>query len=211
VKYIDQQYGTVKRIHSDCGGEFMNNILKVYCDQKMLLSYTVNNNFQVSASDVENAYLNAKVDKDIYITQPEGAIDQDEPGFICKLEKSLYGLKQAAKLWHDHLSAILQANQLTQDTNEPTLFYNEPRTIVISTFVDDMLALWKDSDAWLKFTQNLKKSLHIKIANNPSLFLGMTLKWSKEGVHISHESQIGSFLIKQGMNARVYLLPWSNT
>jgi histone deacetylase 1/2 len=170
-----------------------------YMIVKMLLAYAINNNFWVSALDVENAYLNAKVDKEIYMHQPEGAVDQKHPNNICKLEKSLYGLKQAAKLWHDHLSAILCSNQLIQDINEPTLFHNQERTIVINTFVDDMLALWKDARAWEDLAQGLRKSLRIKVANNPSLFLGMTLKWTNDGVHISHENQIGAFLTKHGM------------
>jgi hypothetical protein len=171
-----------------------------YMIVKMLLSFAINNGFYVSALDVENTYLNAKVDKEIYMTQPEGAIDQKQPAQVCKLEKSLYGLKQAGKLWHDHLTAILCLNHLIQDINETTLFYNGERTIVINTFVDDMLALWKDVKAWQDFLKGMEKSLHIKVANKPSLFLGMTLKWTSNGVHINHESQIGAFLSKHGMD-----------
>jgi hypothetical protein len=171
-----------------------------YMIVKLLLAYAINNDFHVSALDVENAYLNAKVDKDIFMNQPEGAIDGEQPNYVCKLEKSLYGLKQAAKLWHDHLTTVLCSTSLSQDDTEPTLFYNQDRTIVINTFVDDMLALWKDDKAWQQFINDLRNALRIKVANKPSLFLGMTLKWSSTGVHISHESQIGSFLIRHQMD-----------
>jgi hypothetical protein len=51
------------------------------------------NDFCVSALDVENAHLNTKVDRDIFMSQPEGAVDPEEPEHVCKLEKRLYGLK----------------------------------------------------------------------------------------------------------------------
>jgi hypothetical protein len=63
-----------------------------------------------------------------------------------------------------------------------------------------MLALWKDNKAWQLFLEGLRKALRIKVANNPMFFLGMTLQWTSDGVHISHESQTESFLTKQRKN-----------
>ena len=46
--------------------------------------------------DVKTAFLNGSIDCDLYMSQPEGFINPDRPNFVCKLNKSIYGLKQSA-------------------------------------------------------------------------------------------------------------------
>ena len=48
--------------------------------------------------DVKTAFLNGDLDAEIYMKQPEGFVD--DPNKVCKLNKGIYGLKQAARLWN---------------------------------------------------------------------------------------------------------------
>ena len=50
--------------------------------------------------DVKTTFLNGELDKEIYMTQPEGYVISGQQGKVCKLLKSLYGLKQGPKQWH---------------------------------------------------------------------------------------------------------------
>jgi hypothetical protein len=50
--------------------------------------------------DVKMALLNENLTKDVYMTQPKGFIDPKHVGNICKLQKSIYGLKQASQSWN---------------------------------------------------------------------------------------------------------------
>ena len=51
--------------------------------------------------DVKDAYLNAPLDKEIYMQQPDGFSEEGKESHICLLQKSLYRLKQASHLWYE--------------------------------------------------------------------------------------------------------------
>ena len=61
--------------------------------------------------DVKSAYLNAKIDCELYIEQPMGfeKISKSGEKLVCKLNKSLYGLKQSGRNWNNLLNSILMA------------------------------------------------------------------------------------------------------
>ncbi|GJZ55903.1 copia protein [Tanacetum coccineum] len=57
--------------------------------------------------DVKTAFLNGELKEDVYVSQPEEFVDQDNPSHVYKLKKALYGLKQAPRAWFDMLSSFL--------------------------------------------------------------------------------------------------------
>jgi len=58
----------------------------------------------------KTVFLNGTVNNDIFMPQPEGFIDPDHPDYVCKLKKSLYGLKQSARCWNQTLDNFLVTN-----------------------------------------------------------------------------------------------------
>jgi hypothetical protein len=90
---------------------------------------------------------------------------------------------------------------LEQDTEEATLFYTTNRSIILATFVDDMLVLWKDETEWNQLTHKIGEQLKVKIVNKPTLFLGMHLNWTNDGVKISHGTYISDLLEKTDMQS----------
>ena len=59
-----------------------------------------NQGLKLRQMNVTSAFLNGDLNKDIYMRQPEGYIDFHHPKFVCRLYKSIYGLKKAARLWN---------------------------------------------------------------------------------------------------------------
>ncbi|GJW92585.1 retrovirus-related pol polyprotein from transposon TNT 1-94 [Tanacetum coccineum] len=57
--------------------------------------------------DVKTAFLNGELKEEVYISQPEGFVDQDNPSHVYKLKKALYSLKQAPRAWYNMLSSFL--------------------------------------------------------------------------------------------------------
>ncbi|GJZ23731.1 retrovirus-related pol polyprotein from transposon TNT 1-94 [Tanacetum coccineum] len=57
--------------------------------------------------DVKTIFLNGELHEEVYVSQPEGFVDQDNPTHVYKLKKVLYGLKQAPRAWYDMLSSFL--------------------------------------------------------------------------------------------------------
>jgi hypothetical protein len=60
-----------------------------------VLSLAVSRGWSLRQLDVKNAFLHGLLKKDVYMTQQPGFINQSRPSHVCKLNKAIYGLKQA--------------------------------------------------------------------------------------------------------------------
>nr|GEY02956.1 copia protein [Tanacetum cinerariifolium] len=89
---------------------------------RIFLTYASHKLFTVSQMDVKTVFLHGSLKEDVYVYQPEGFIDVDNPSHVYKLKKALYGLKQAPRAWYDKLSTFLLQNHFFKGTIDPTLF-----------------------------------------------------------------------------------------
>ena len=93
--------------------------------------------------DVKAAYLNAPIDCEIYLEQPEGFEAKTENGeqLFCRLNKSLYGLKQSGRNWNKMLHSFLTLNEFEQSPSDNYLYtkYVDNEMIVILFWVDDVI------------------------------------------------------------------------
>ncbi|GKB73711.1 retrovirus-related pol polyprotein from transposon TNT 1-94 [Tanacetum coccineum] len=71
---------------------------------RIFLAYAAHMNMIVYQMDVKTAFLNGIMREEVYVSQPDGFVDQDNPNHVYKLKKDLYGLKQAPRAWYDILS-----------------------------------------------------------------------------------------------------------
>nr|GFB86371.1 hypothetical protein [Tanacetum cinerariifolium] len=58
----------------------------------------------------------------VYVSQPDGFVDPNNPNHVYKLKKALYGLKQAPRAWYDILSSFLLSQDFSKGSVYPTLF-----------------------------------------------------------------------------------------
>nr|GFB35116.1 hypothetical protein [Tanacetum cinerariifolium] len=72
--------------------------------------------------DVKTAFLNGNLREEVYVSQPDGFVDPDNPNHVYKLKKALYGLKQAPRAWYDMLSSFLLSQNFSKGSGDPTLF-----------------------------------------------------------------------------------------
>nr|GFC02326.1 copia protein [Tanacetum cinerariifolium] len=63
-----------------------------------------------------------RLEEEVYVSQPDGFVDADNPNHVYKLKKALYGLKQAPRAWHDMLSSFLLSQDFSKGSMDPTLF-----------------------------------------------------------------------------------------
>ncbi|GJY02983.1 retrovirus-related pol polyprotein from transposon TNT 1-94, partial [Tanacetum coccineum] len=68
------------------------------------------------------AFLNGELHEELYVSQPEGFVDQDNCTHVYKLKKSIYGLKLALRAWYDMLSSFLLSQNFSKGAVDPTLF-----------------------------------------------------------------------------------------
>lgn len=74
-----------------------------------ILSFTVSNKWSIRQVDINNAFLNVDLSKEVYMQQPPGYVKYgvDEQPLVCRLTKALYGLRQAPRVWFDKLRPFL--------------------------------------------------------------------------------------------------------
>ncbi|GKF73298.1 retrovirus-related pol polyprotein from transposon TNT 1-94, partial [Tanacetum coccineum] len=89
---------------------------------RIFLAFAAHMNIVVYQMDVKTAFLNGNLREEVYISQPDGFVDKDNPNHVYKLKKSLYGLKQAPHVWYDMLSSFLISQDFSKGSVDPTLF-----------------------------------------------------------------------------------------
>jgi len=77
---------------------------------RVVLALAAQKNLKVHQMDVKTAFLNGELNEVIYMKQPQGFIEEDCENLVCKLKRSIYGLKQSPRCWNsaldDHLRKI---------------------------------------------------------------------------------------------------------
>nr|GFA79686.1 retrovirus-related Pol polyprotein from transposon TNT 1-94 [Tanacetum cinerariifolium] len=74
---------------------------------RIFLAYAAHKNMVVYHIDVKTVFLNGNLREEVYVSQSDGFVDQDNPNHVYKLKKALYGLKQAPCAWYEMLSSFL--------------------------------------------------------------------------------------------------------
>eukprot|EP00253_Pinus_taeda_P031252 PITA_31252 len=74
---------------------------------RMFLALSSFQKFKIFQMDVKSAFLNGDLEEEVYVEQPDGFILGNDPNLVCRLKKSLDGLKQAPRAWYYHLDKYL--------------------------------------------------------------------------------------------------------
>ncbi|GJZ65239.1 retrovirus-related pol polyprotein from transposon TNT 1-94 [Tanacetum coccineum] len=88
---------------------------------RIFLAFVAHMNMVVYQMDVKTVFMNGNLREEVYVSQPDGFVDPDNPNHVYKLKKALYGLKQAPRAWYDMLSSFLISQDFSKGSVDPTL------------------------------------------------------------------------------------------
>jgi hypothetical protein len=96
--------------------------------------------------DAKITFLNGNLIEDVYMTQPDGFVDPKHAGKICKLQKSIYGLKQAPESWNLCFDEVVKAFGFIKNVEEPCVYKKVSGSVVVCfvLYVDDILLIGND-------------------------------------------------------------------
>ena len=171
---------------------------------RTILQHAVQDNLIIHQMDVKTAYLNAPIDREIYIEQPEGFRKSGKNGeaLVCKLKKSLYGLKQSGRNWNNLLHDYLANEKYNQSLADPCLYVRTTNggCVILIVWVDDIIIAATDSDLLAEVKQSLSKRFKMKDLGELKWFLGTEFRRNKNGIQMNQTRYIQKILSKFKMS-----------
>ncbi|GJY31666.1 retrovirus-related pol polyprotein from transposon TNT 1-94 [Tanacetum coccineum] len=126
---------------------------------RLVLSIVAIEDLNLEQLDVKTTFLHDDLDEDIYMTQPEGFQSAGkEENLVCKLKKSLYGLKQALRQWYLKLDSFMQRAGYKRCVMDHCCYLKKvsSSSIILLLYVDDMLVAGSDMAEIKKFKRTAK-------------------------------------------------------
>ena len=98
--------------------------------------------------DVKTAFLNGELEEEIYMEQPVGFIVKGEKQKVCKLHRSIYGLKQSSKQWYlrFHKSILTYDFKMIEEDHCVYVKRSNDKLAILSLYVDDILIAGNDKE-----------------------------------------------------------------
>lgn len=160
-----------------------------YTSIRFLMAMAVKFGWKIDQMDVVTAFLHGDISETIYMHQPE--VFDDGSGRVCKLNKSLYGLKQASRQWNVKLNCVLETAGFVRCKKDSCVYVrrNEKSLVVIAVYVDDLL-LFYNNDKWKdELKSTLKQNFHMKDLGAATNVLGIRINYNREAGTLSLDQQ----------------------
>ncbi|KAJ9525182.1 hypothetical protein QJQ45_020705, partial [Haematococcus lacustris] len=145
---------------------------------RTLLAKAAAENMEIHQLDFETAFLNGKLEPGevIYVQQPEG-FEEGSTNTVCRLQKALYGLRQAPRAWHARLCEELLSMGFKASEADPALFTLQLSTgmVYLLVYVDDCLLCTQQGDTagLAHVKKQLSSAFKLKDLGEARWFLGM--------------------------------------
>ncbi|GJT31994.1 putative ribonuclease H-like domain-containing protein [Tanacetum coccineum] len=166
---------------------------------RIFLAFAAHMNMIVYQMDVKTTFLWEKV----YVSQPDGFVDQDNPNHVYKLKKTLYGLKQASHAWYDLLPKLLLSQEFSKGTVDPTLFIKRQRKdiLLVQIYVDDIIFASTTPELCDQFSKIMCSKFKMSMMGKISFFLGLQISQSPRGIFLNQSKYALESLKKYGMES----------
>ena len=169
---------------------------------RMLMQVAVQN-YILRQLDVKSAYLNATIDEEIYLEQPEGFVKTNDSGekLVCKLNKSIYGLKQSGRNWNNTFHTFLCSENFVQSSADHCVYTKHDKDSVIITimWVDDIIIASNNNAAVNDIISSLSEQFRMKDMGTLSYFLGIEFSFCEGYIKMSQSKCIAKMLSKFNM------------
>ncbi|MBW0500218.1 hypothetical protein O181_039933 [Austropuccinia psidii MF-1] len=172
---------------------------------RTLIAFSITNALKFQQLDIRSAFLNAKLEEDVYLGIPQG-LNLDKKTHFLKLKKAIYGIKQTPLAWYKRLTTWLLNVGFTSSLSGPCVFHRLMESPIWLFFhVDDIAVFGKDVTP---FKNQLKSEFDVKDMGNAKLMLGIQVIQIPEGLVLSQAHYIESLLELYGMeNCRPVVTP----
>ena len=152
--------------------------------------------------DVVTAFLKGIIDQKIYMEQSDGYAVHGQESKVCKLKRSLYGLKQSPRCWNQVFDTFLLSIGFTQSEADPCIYIKCDPFVIIAVYVDDLLVLTKTEHVMDDIKAILCERFKLKDMGQLHYCLGISIMENKENstLYIHQNQYIENMLKKFNMS-----------
>ena len=140
--------------------------------------------YRATQWDFKSAFLHGKIDREIYMTGPPGHCEE---GTVVLLQKSLYGIKQAPRIWYQSLVTHLNSLGFKATISDSCVLKHHTEKFYILIFVDDLICVEKNSNLRDIVEKSLKANFHIKLLGKLKHFVGYQIEEQADGSVLVHQ------------------------
>ncbi|XP_074300473.1 uncharacterized protein LOC141631744 [Silene latifolia] len=176
---------------------------------RTFLALAAINNWELHQMDVQNAFLHGDLSEEVYMRLPPG-FSHGLQGKVCRLQKSLYGLRQSPRCWYAKLATALCSYGFSHSSSDHSLFIYRKDSIVINilVYVDDLVIAGNDNAAITDFKHYLNKCFRMKDLGTLKYFLGLEVARNLTGIFLCQRKYTLDLLSETGiLGAKPSTLP----
>lgn len=162
---------------------------------RFLLAVAVQRRMKIHQMDVITAFLQGDLEEDIFMQQPEGY--KDNTNRVCKLNKAVYGLKQAGRQWNLKLDGFLISIGFMRSQCDPCIYMMYD--LIIAIYVDDFLIFYTDDAKLDEIRSQLHQQFQMKDIGLAKSCLGMNINQGEDFIELDQHQYVHAILEKFGM------------
>nr|GEZ91513.1 retrovirus-related Pol polyprotein from transposon TNT 1-94 [Tanacetum cinerariifolium] len=151
--------------------------------------------------DVKTAFLNGNLREEVYVSQPDGFVDLDNPNHVYKLKKALYGLKQALRAWYDMLSSFLISQDFSKVDHTLFIRKNGNDLLLVQIYVDNIIFAAPTLELCDLFANPMCSKFKMSKMGKIYFFLGLQISQSPRGIFINQSKYALESLKKYGFES----------
>ena len=165
---------------------------------RMVLAISALKDLEVHQMNVKTTFLNGDLNEEIYMEQLEGFSTPGQERKVCRLVRSLYGLKQPSKQWHEKIDNVMLSHGFKINECNKCVYVkdNEQEYVIVCLYVDDLLIV-KSDGKMITFIKNMLNSrFHMKDMGLADVILGIKIKRTFDGLILSQSHYVDNILEK---------------
>ncbi|KAK1678385.1 hypothetical protein QYE76_039233, partial [Lolium multiflorum] len=171
---------------------------------RILLAIAAFFDYEIWQMDVKTAFLNGDIEEELYMVQPKGFVDPKNADKVCKLQRSIYGLKQASRSWNRRFDKVIKDFGFIQCHGEACIYKKVSGSSVafLILYVDDILLIGNDIELLSSVKGYLNNSFSMKDLGEASYILGIKIyrDRSKRLIGLSQSTYLDKILKKFRMD-----------
>ena len=138
---------------------------------RCVIALATHKNMEVHQVDIKTAFLNGELMEEAFMCHPEGFKQQGKEEFVCRLNTSIYGLKQSPCCWNESLHGHLKQIKFVQTSGDPCIYVSQDGNAIVGVYVDDLLIAGKNVKRLDEIKSSIADCFEVKDMGSYSSFL----------------------------------------